>query len=152
MTYEDAQRHIDELMTRYHAPFSAVDKRLISELYPEVLHKTFRATSCQRCFHDAVMEMALFLRKEKKMAEKTRRYTMRAGFIIACPAFHNGKIYSNANITDEIAAEYLAQFPNQIKYFDVKPQEMPSNGVKPAEGITTKVESKKPVRRKNKKK
>lgn len=152
MTYEDAQRHIDELMTRYNAPFSAADKRLISELYPEILNKKFRATSCQRCFHDAVMEMALFLRKEKKMADKTRRYTMRAGFIIACPKFHNGKIYSNANVTDEIAEEYLAQFPNQAKYFDIKPQEMPSNGETPAEGVVIKAEKKKTARRKKTKK
>lgn len=152
MTYEDAQRHIDELMTRYDAPFSAADKRLISELYPEVLNKKFRATSCQRCHHDAVIEMALFLRKEKKMADKSRRYIMRAGFIIACPKFHNGKIYSNANVTDEIAEEYLAQFPNQVKYFDIKPQETPSNGETPAEGVVIKAQKKKTARRKKTKK
>lgn len=151
MTYEDAQRHIDELITRYDAPFSAADKRLIDWLYPQVLNKPFRATSCQRCFHDAVMEMALFLRREKKMKEKTR-YTMRAGFIIACPAFHNGKIYSNANLTDEVAAEYLAMFPNQAKYFDIKPQETPSNGEKPANGVVIKAEGKKPAKRKKTKK
>lgn len=77
---------------------------------------------------------------------------MRAGFIIACPAFHNGKIYSNANLTDEVAAEYLAMFPNQAKYFDIKPQETPSNGEKPANGVVIKAEGKKPAKRKKTKK
>lgn len=151
MTYKDAQRYIDELMTRFNASFSAADKSLIESLYKDVLGKAFQATTCQRCYHDAVMEMALYLRKEKQMKPKTR-YTMRAGFIIACPAFHNGKIYSNANLTDEVAEEYLAMFPNQKKYFDENPAFAASNGEKPAEGITTKAEVKKPVKRKKTKK
>lgn len=151
MTYEDAQRYIDELMTRFNASFSAADKSLIESLYRDVLGKAFQATTCQRCYHDAVMEMALYLRKEKQMKPKTR-YTMRAGFIIACPAFHNGKIYSNANLTDEVAEEYLAMFPNQKKYFDENPAFVAADGQKDVEGVVIKDGKKSPVRRKKTKK
>lgn len=150
MTYEDAQRYIDELMTRFNASFSAADKSLIESLYRDVLGKAFQATTCQRCYHDAVMEMALYLRKEKQMKPKTR-YTMRAGFIIACPAFHNGKIYSNANLTDEVAEEYLAMFPNQKKYFDENPAFVAADGQKDVEGVVIKDGKKSPARRKTKK-
>lgn len=151
MMYEDAQRYIDELMTRFNASFSAADKSLIESLYREVLGKAFRATTCQRCYHDAVMEMALYLRKEKQMKPKTR-YTMRAGFIIACPAFHDGKIYSNANLTDEVAEEYLAMFPNQKQYFDENPAFVASDAKKDVKGVVTKDGKKSPVKTKKTKK
>lgn len=151
MTYEDAQRYIDELITRFNASFSAADKSLIESLYREVLGKAFRATACQRCYHDAVMEMALYLRKEKQMKPKTR-YTMRAGFIIACPAFHNGKIYSNANLTDEVAEEYLAMFPNQKRYFDENPTFVVADEKKDVKGVVIKDGKKSPARRKKTKK
>jgi hypothetical protein len=44
---------------------------------------------------------------------------MRAGFIIQCPSFHKGEVFTNANLTDKIAEEYLKKFPKQKDYFDV---------------------------------
>lgn len=43
---------------------------------------------------------------------------MRAGFIIHCPTFHGGKIFTNDNLTDEIAQEYIEKYPEQARYFD----------------------------------
>lgn len=50
------------------------------------------------------------------MAKKSR-YSMRAGFVLSCPSFDNGKIYTNSNLTDEVAERYIAAFPEQKKFF-----------------------------------
>ena len=72
------------------------------------------------------------------MKEKSKA-RLRAGFIIACPTFHGGKVFTNDNLTDEIAAEYLEQFPNKAVFFAEKPakvektvtaKEMPRKAVK----------------------
>lgn len=122
MTYDDAVRYTEELRGRFDKPFSAADKDMVSMLYTEVTGKEFRHTSCQQCYHDALIEVYLYLKKNKTMAKKCN-YRMRAGFIISCPDFHNGKIYTNDNLTDAIAKEYLTKYPKQEDMFQKVPDE-----------------------------
>ena len=121
MTYEEALDRVEELRGHGNAPFSIEQKRLIAQMYPEILGKPFRRTACQRCYHDAVIEMAVKLRKEQKMREKCD-YHMRAGFIIRCGDFDNGEIYTNANLTNDVAKRYLERFPNKRAMFDRIPE------------------------------
>ena len=122
MTYQEALDRVQELRGHGNAPFSVEQKRLIAQMYPEILGKPFRRTACQRCYHDAVIEMALKLRKEQKMREKCD-YHMRAGFIIRCGDFDGGEIYTNANLTNDVARRYLERFPNKRVMFDRIPEE-----------------------------
>ena len=55
------------------------------------------------------------------MAEKLN-YRLKAGAIINCPAFKGGKVFSNDNLTDEIAEEYLKQFPDNVELFQEVPE------------------------------
>ena len=105
------------LKARYDKPYSPADRELIKELYRVILGKTIRNTGCQNCYHDAVIELYLFTRKETKkdMAQ------LKAGAIIACPQFHNGQIFTNENLTDEVAREYLAAYPQRTDLFAVLP-------------------------------
>lgn len=80
------------------------------------------------------------------MKEKCN-YSLRAGFIIHCPTFHDGKIYTNDNLTDAVAAEYLAAFPGQRPMF-AKVAE--SAAVKPEEPATIEIKVKKPKNNKKK--
>ena len=48
---------------------------------------------------------------------------MKAGFIISCPDFYNGKIFTNENLTDKVAHEYLTKYPQMEKYFQKIPSE-----------------------------
>lgn len=48
---------------------------------------------------------------------KKGRYSMRAGFVLSCPSFDGGKIYTNSNLTDEVAERYIKSFPEQAKFF-----------------------------------
>lgn len=127
MTFEEAKMNIEELRGRFDAPFGSSDKALIEALYFEVLGKTFHPTSCQNCYHDAVIEIYLYLKNNGKMAKKSN-YRLRAGAIINCPAFNNGKVYSNDNLTDEVAKSYLEKFPNNAYLFQVIPTENGSDG------------------------
>lgn len=116
MTYAEALMKTDELIGRFSSPFGSADKRSIEELHIAVLGKTFKPTNCQNCYHDALLLIKRQLNKSTTMAQE-RNYALRNGFIIACPIFRGGEVYTNANLTDEVAQEYLAMFPQNAEMF-----------------------------------
>ena len=122
MTYKEATAKVGELKARFDSPFDATDKAVIETLYFEVTRKRFVPTTCQQCYHDALIEIYLKLKKEKAMP-KTCNYAMKAGFIISCPDFYHGKIFTNENLTDKVAHEYLTKYPHMESYF----QKIPSD-------------------------
>lgn len=127
MTYSEAKRKTEELKARFDSPFSSSDKAVIEHLYDEVMRKHFTPTSCQQCYHDALIEICLTLKKERKMPKKCN-YRLKAGFIISCPDFYNGKIFTNENLTDKVAKEYLVKYPKMEDYFQRIPEEeLPEN-------------------------
>lgn len=121
MSIEEALRTIEELKGRFDAPFSSSDKNTIEKLYYEALGRTFRPTSCQQCYHDAVIEIYHFIKHNKKMAQKCK-YMLRAGAIIMSTTFKNGKIFTNDNLTDSVAREYLKKYPKQAELFQKMPK------------------------------
>lgn len=122
MELEEARRIIEDLKGRFDTPFSSFDKETIEELYYEVTGRSFVPTSCQQCYHDALVEIVYFFKKNGKMAEKLN-FRLKAGAIINCPSFMGGKVFSNENLTDEIAANYLKAFPEQIDVFETVPED-----------------------------
>lgn len=121
MNYQEAKDALEKLQGKSDASFSNSEKKKIEELYFEVLRKTFVHTSCQQCYHDAVIEMMVYLRKNRKLRAKCN-YRMRAGFIISCPDFYSGKIFTNENLTDKVAKEYLTRYPKQETMFAEIPE------------------------------
>lgn len=134
MTIEEARASIMDLRGRFASPYNQTDKGLIERLYWAVLGRVFRPTSCQNCYHDAVIEIYSYLKKHDTMAEE-KKYLLKAGAIINTPAFDEGKIYSNANLTDDVASRYLEKFPNQVVLFqklpDPEPEAAPEAEAKP---------------------
>lgn len=130
MTYSEAIELSGALRERFDAPFTASDKSLIERLYDAVLGRRFQPTNCQQCYHDALIEICLYLKSHDKMAERSK-YIMRAGFIIHSPVFDGGRIYTNANLTDDVAERYMEQFPQKRPMFDLRP----SNGTKEPERV-----------------
>ena len=108
---------VDELRGRFDAPFNQADKDAIERTYKAVIGRTFVQTSCQQCYHDAVVEIYHHIKKNGKMAE-VKKYNLKAGAIINCPNFQEGKVFSNENLTDEVAAEYLKEYPDQVGLFE----------------------------------
>lgn len=134
MTIEEARASIIDLRGRFASPYNQTDKGLIERLYWEVLGRVFRPTSCQNCYHDAVIEIYSYLKKHDTMAEE-KKYLLKAGAIINTPAFDEGKIYSNANLTDDVARRYLERYPNRVVLFqklpDPEPEAAPEAEAKP---------------------
>lgn len=122
MTYKEATAKVEELKARFDSLFDATDKAVIETLYFEVTRKRLVPTTCQQCYHDALIEIYLKLKKEKAMP-KTCNYALKAGFIISCPDFYHGKIFTNENLTDKVAHEYLTKYPHMESYF----QKIPSD-------------------------
>lgn len=150
MTYEQCVAKSEQLRAKFDKPFSASEKALIVRMYGDVLGKTFRPTTCQQCYHDALIEIYLYLKKNKTMKKKCS-YKLRAGFIISCPTFHDGQIYTNDNLTDKIAEEYMELYPSKVAMFD-RTQEIVSDGTSSAGGTTVKVAPKKRNRAKKQEK
>jgi len=104
---------LEELRGR--SAFSSSDKAQIESLYNIVLGRSFLRTSCNDCYHDAVIEMYLYLKKNGKMKEKSS-YTLKNGVLLQLE-FGKGDFYTNANLTDEVAETYLAKNPKSITLF-----------------------------------
>lgn len=121
MELAEVNKIIEDLKGRFDAPFSFSDKSTIENLYYEVIGRTFVATSCQQCYHDGLIEIYHYIKKYGKMAEKLN-YRLKAGAIISCPAFMGGKVFSNDNLTDEVAEKYLEQFPDNVELFQKVPE------------------------------
>ena len=121
MTYEEAKNETERLREAYDRSYTDTEKRRIALLYREVTGKDFQPTTCQQCYHDAVIEVYLYLKNNKTMAKKCN-YRLRAGFIISCPDFQGGKIYTNDNLTDTVAEAYLKKYPKQEKMFQKLPE------------------------------
>jgi hypothetical protein len=126
---------VDELRGRFDAPFNQADKDAIERTYKAVIGRTFVQTSCQQCYHDAVLEIYHYIKKYGKMAE-VKKYNLKAGAIINCPNFQEGKVFSNENLTDEIAAEYLKEYPDQVGLFET--YKTPEDGETPEDGDAAK--------------
>ena len=121
MTYTEATEEAERLRQAYDRSYTDSEKRMVARLYMEVLGKDFRPTSCHQGYHDALIEVYLHLKNNKTMAKKCN-YRLRAGFIISCPDFKSGKIFTNDNLTDAVAKEYLQKYPKQEKMFQKLPE------------------------------
>ena len=132
MTYEEATVKVGELKARFDRAFDATDKAVIETLYFDVTRKRFVPTTCQQCYHDALIEIYLKLKKEKAMP-KTCNYAKKAGFNIYCPDLYHGKNITNENLTDKEAHEYQTKYPQMEKYFQKIPSEALIENKQPAD-------------------
>lgn len=87
----------------------------IERLYWLVCRKALRRCNCRNVLSDAVIEINVQIKKGYTMT----RATLKAGAVIQ----YKGGIYTNANITDEVAQAYLADFPKRAGLFSVLPPE-----------------------------
>ena len=128
MSVDDAILILTELRGRVDSGLSSMEKAQVARLYGEVLGKTFKPTTCRDCYRDAIIEMMLYLRKNGAMKEKSR-YVLLNGVIIR--EFGTGKVYSNANLTDKVAEDWLRKYPQQIRMFAAYPDDWQERVKKP---------------------
>lgn len=100
---------------------SPSEKTEIEKLYNDVLDKKITRTSCSDCYHDAVIETMLYLKKHGKMKEKSE-YKLKNGVLLQME-FGSSNFYTNDNLTNDIAEEYLVKYPGNANYFSKMPDD-----------------------------
>lgn len=100
--------------------YSATEREEIERLYFHVMGRAMRVSSCPNRWADAVLEMRLFLRTNnpRNKTMKARKYIMKRGVILR----FEGKVYSFASITDEVAEKALKENPNIAWMFSSIPE------------------------------
>ena len=93
-------------------------KARLEALYWAVCRKTLRKCNCKDVIPDALAEIYFKLKtlKDEDMATKARLVN---GVVLQ----HKGNHYTNANITDKVAREFLAEFPQRKDWFATLPAE-----------------------------
>ena len=102
------------------SPYSAVERADIERLYFRVMGRAMLVSSCPNRWADAVVEMRIFLRKNKPRNDtmKASKYIMKRGVILR----YGGNVYSAATITDEVAEKALKENPNVAWMFSSIPE------------------------------
>lgn len=124
-------RTLEEMRSRFSSGFSSSDKAKIEELYLLVCGKRVRNTGCGDCYRDAFIEVRTKLKQLKAMPKKPN-YILKAGVIIHPQG--TSKYYSLNNIPDDVAEEWLGQFPADITSFETYPQDWESRVLARKEG------------------
>jgi hypothetical protein len=101
-----------EMKARINA-LSPSDKNFIEQTQIEVLRRPFVRTACGECYRDAVIEMYIYLQKNKLMSKTN--YALLAGILLW--SSDHKYCYTNANITDEAAEKILKEKPELIRKF-----------------------------------
>lgn len=104
--------------------YNEEDREIIATLYRSECGKAIRQCNCRDRYTDAVIETYITLKKRGIMA-KEQTYKLRPGVII----WVGTTVYSNNNLTDDIAAAYLETHPESRGKFE----RVPETYVSPAE-------------------
>ena len=110
------------MRSRFESGFSSSDKVKIETLYLKICGKRVRNTGCNDCYRDAYIETTLKLKTLGKMPKKPN-YVLKAGAIIHPQG--TSKFYS-LNISDEVAENWLGQYPAEISKFETYPTDWES--------------------------
>lgn len=106
-------------LSRANKPYSSAEESIISNLYTEVTGKRVRDCNCRDRYKDAVIEALVFLKRNKAMKEKCD-YKLRAGVILHIAG--SSEVYTNDNLTNAVAEQFLKDNPNAQGRFAVIPQ------------------------------
>ena len=106
-------------------PYSDAERVEIEKMYTAVLGCQIRTCNCSEKWRDAVIEMYVYLKKNGKMHTKSQ-YILKAGVVIQPDG--TSDVYTNANLTDAVAAEFLKKYPAAKGLFEKIPDNMSDGG------------------------
>lgn len=124
MTFDSANIELEELRgIASQGGDLAPYKVKIENLYWQICRKRLRQCNCKDILKDALIECITKLKittpkRFTIMAETKARLVK--GVVIQWKYNH----YTNANITDEVAREFLAAFPMRTDWFEVLPEKV----------------------------
>lgn len=88
----------------------------IRRLYRYVTGETLKHCNCPDLYHDAIILILLRMKQDTKQ----RNYILKRGIVIQTA--DSSEVYTRDNITDKIAKDYLAKFPNRVYIFEAIPE------------------------------
>lgn len=138
MTVDEAKILLADLNRGYKSPYSTSEQVVIEKLYYEVLGKPIRGCRCPDKWRDAVIEIYSYIKKHGKMKEKSN-YKLRAGVILQIAG--SSEIYTNDNLTDEVAAAFLKEHPNAAGRFEIIPSTKKETTASKAGGRSSELEA-----------
>lgn len=106
-------------------PYSDAERVEIEKMYTAVLGCQIRTCNCSEKWRDAVIEMYIYLKKNGKMHTKSQ-YILKAGVVIQPDG--TSDVYTNANLTDAVAAEFLKKYPAAKGLFEKIPDNTSNGG------------------------
>lgn len=106
-------------------PYSDAERVEIEKMYTAVLGCQIRTCNCSEKWRDAVIEMYVYLKKNSKMHTKSQ-YILKAGVVIQPDGMSD--VYTNANLTDAVAAEFLKKYPAAKGLFEKIPDNTSDGG------------------------
>lgn len=106
-------------------PYSDAERVEIEKMYTAVLGCQIRTCNCSEKWRDAVIEMYVYLKKNGKMHTKSQ-YILKAGVVIQPDG--TSDVYTNANLIDAVAAEFLKKYPAAKGLFEKIPDNTSNGG------------------------
>lgn len=108
------RKELEDIKARFDksGALSPDDKIFIESYFERITQKGFSKRGCNSCYADAFIEM--YTHYKKYGIKIMGKFKLKRGVVL-----HFGnKVYTNANLTDEIAEKYLKEFPKQEKLFE----------------------------------
>ncbi|MBD5131897.1 MAG: hypothetical protein HDT28_04815 [Clostridiales bacterium] len=104
------------------ATYTPQEAARIGVAYLQIFKKQIVQT-CGNCVGDALSELVALYRKnpERMKEQNTCKYQLRAGMLIRLH-FGDNVYYSNANLTDKVAEEYIMAKPSRLSNFSKYPE------------------------------
>lgn len=106
-------------------PYTDAERVEIEKMYTAVLGCQIRTCNCSEKWRDAVIEMYVYLKKNGKMHTKSQ-YILKAGVVIQPDG--TSDVYTNANLTNAVAAEFLKKYPAAKGLFEKIPDNTSDGG------------------------
>lgn len=108
---------LEEMKARFDqsGELSSLDKKFIDSNYERILYKRFNNRGCGQCYKDAFIEIYIHVKKYgvKDMGQFILKREIVRHF--------NGVSFSRSTISDDIAIEFLRQYPQRIADFESYP-------------------------------
>ena len=124
MTIDEAKTELNELRGFAAKGGLAVVRGRIDALYFEICGKHLRNCKCKNVEEDALAEIYARLRTTETKGIKTMaKARLVNGVVLQWKGYH----YTNANITDDIARDFLTAFPQRSDWFSVLPEDEASS-------------------------
>ena len=122
MSYDEIKRRVSAWVVQTN--YSTAETLAIEQAYRAVFGRAIRDCNCPNRHRDAVIELRIFIKNHATMEKST--YKLKAGVVIQPSG--TSEVFTNDNLTDEIAEHFLKERPGARGLFAVAPE--PGDAVK----------------------